>query len=366
MPNCRARVGARAVALVLASGALGASTARADDPAPAPPDPPAVTLPAAPDPTPDPSPQKPATAEPARSAHRRSLPSTPPLRAAQLPRPHAASQRTTSLTSSTPQPQHKSAPARHTSRIPRRTAVSRRPAVPAPRRLARPAHERLAAGPIEPLAARSAGSAGGDATTPMLLATAALLLGVLGLFVLRMLSPQLVAAGQLPRRSRQRPARSRQRPLPPRAPGRRVEHRDLDQPPAKAAASPARAKAARDKAHRTVAAEKAAYRRQSPTQHVSAPKQRQALALTCEIRLFRGYVKSQFYAEVTPAEGRTSYAAAASDWFRWRRADRPTPEPAVVEARDRLLDTLAADGWVRVGQGAEWFSDRLERRAVTP
>lgn len=91
-------------------------------------------------------------------------------------------------------------------------------------------------------------------------------------------------------------------------------------------------------------------------------RQEQALATTCEIRVFRGYVKSQFYAEVMPSDGQTRYAAGQSQWFRWRNADAPTPEPGIVAARDQLLNLLAADGWVRVGRGAEWYSDRLERK----
>ena len=84
--------------------------------------------------------------------------------------------------------------------------------------------------------------------------------------------------------------------------------------------------------------------------------------MTCEIRVFRGYVKSQFYAEVTLSDGRLPFAAAASECFRWRKTEPPAQEPAIVAARDQLLNILAASGWVRVGKGAEWYSDRLERK----
>ncbi len=97
----------------------------------------------------------------------------------------------------------------------------------------------------------------------------------------------------------------------------------------------------------------------SPTRQGKGP------ATTCEIRVFRGYLKSQFYAEVRPFDGKTPYAAGTSQWFRWRNVDAPTAEPGIVAARDQLLNVLAADGWVRVGQGAEWYSDRLERRVRT-
>jgi hypothetical protein len=82
-------------------------------------------------------------------------------------------------------------------------------------------------------------------------------------------------------------------------------------------------------------------------------------ATTCEVRLFRGDVKSQFYAEVALPQGKTSWVVAQSGWFRWREDEEP--EPLVRVARDQLLAALAAKGWVRLGRGSEWYSDRLVR-----
>jgi hypothetical protein len=73
-------------------------------------------------------------------------------------------------------------------------------------------------------------------------------------------------------------------------------------------------------------------------------------------------VKSQFYAEVMPSGGQTPFALGQSRWFRWRETDTQTPRPDIVAARDQLLKALSIDGWVRIGQGAEWYSDRLERK----
>jgi len=84
-------------------------------------------------------------------------------------------------------------------------------------------------------------------------------------------------------------------------------------------------------------------------------------AATCEVRLFRGYLKSQFYATVSP-EGERAGAVAQSPWFRRWGVDPSAPQPYVVAARDQLLDLLAADGWVLLAQGREWYSDRFVRR----
>jgi hypothetical protein len=225
---------------------------------------------------------------------------------------------------------------------------------------ARPTHERLAVSRMQPLAARSDASPGGGATTPLLITTAVLLVGLLGLFALRMLSPHLAAATQLPNRSRHH-ARARRRQTPPPRTRARPASR-VPPAPRAAAAPPVPPQRDAEKPRRAVAPEKAGPRREPPSRTVSPARREQALATTCEIRVFRGYVKSQFYAEVMLSDGQTPYAVGQSQWFRWREADAPTPGPDIVAARDQLLNVLAADGWVRIGQGAEWYSDRLERR----
>jgi hypothetical protein len=87
------------------------------------------------------------------------------------------------------------------------------------------------------------------------------------------------------------------------------------------------------------------------------------VAATCEVRLFRGYVKSHFYAEVLPSPEQRPAAVAQSPWFRCCGTDPAAHDPKVVAAHDQLLRVLAANGWVQLGRGSRWYSDRLVRRA---
>lgn len=349
---------------MLVSGALCAPIARADDPTPPPPaDPPAVTLPAEPDPAPDPSASRSAsTSRPARPTHSQAAPSKSSARAAQHARLPAPTLKKTQLE----RPALRSRVGRptpgHALRLKRRQEGSRGPraAAPSPQVPARPTHERLAVGRMQPLAARSAGSPANGARTPLLITTAALLVGLLGLFVVRMLSPQLVTATRLPGRSRH-PTRARRRQTGSPRTRARPAARVAPAPPA-TAAPPILPERAAEHPPRPVAPEKPERRPEPPTSNDSPARREQALATTCEIRVFRGYVKSQFYAEVMPSGGQTPFALGQSRWFRWRETDTQTPRPDIVAARDQLLKALSIDGWVRIGQGAEWYSDRLERK----
>ena len=362
--GCLAFAAGCALFLSLTTGALCASRARAADPTPPPVDPPAVTLPAAPDPPPDPSPPPPPApaSKPALSTHKATVSPAPSARAAQpAGLPPAPTQKRTQPGRPTLRPRIGRPRHRHRLHVKRPQAVLDRRPASAPQ-IRRPTHERLAVGRLQPLAARSDASTSGGARTPLFVATATLLLGVFGLFVLRMLSPQLAAATQFPRRSRH-PARAAPRQTPRQTPPQRTPARPAAHarpappsvPPQRAAKEPRRA----------LAPEKAGRSRELPRGNAPPTRPEQPLATTCEIRVFRGYVKAQFYAEVRPADGKAPYASGTSQWFRSRGVDAPTAEPGIVAARDQLLDVLAADGWVRVGQGAEWYSDRLERRIRT-
>jgi hypothetical protein len=64
----------------------------------------------------------------------------------------------------------------------------------------------------------------------------------------------------------------------------------------------------------------------------------------CEIRWWRGYVKSQFYALAVTSQGR-ELVLAWSPTFRWHRAELPPPTKAAVDARTALIETMAANGW---------------------
>lgn len=355
MPVRLVRTGAGLLSLLLASAALFAASARADDPTPPPTDPPAVTLPAEPDPSPDPSPRRsaPPTPKPTRSKHDAVVSSRPQVGAAAPARLPNPLQKRTEPAPSTPRARVRRPTHRHASRVARLRARRHTHATSAPQVLRRPTHERLAVGAMQPLAARADASSGRGATTPLLISTAALLVGVLGLFVLRMLSPRLVAVTGLPSRSRTPPRGRPARTRPPRTPARPAARVAPAPPPA--TSRPVPPKLGVEEPRRAVTPEEAGYR-------LDPPRKQQALAPTCEIRVFRGYVKSQFYAAVAASDGRSPYAAGTSPWFRWRDTAAPSPEPDIVGARDQLLKVLAADGWVRVGQGAEWYSDRLERQ----
>ncbi len=76
-------------------------------------------------------------------------------------------------------------------------------------------------------------------------------------------------------------------------------------------------------------------------------------ALKCEILWWRGYRKSQFYAEVAPP--------LESPTFRARGSEVPGPSDAAEAAHRALVDELQADGWEADGHGEHWFSDRFRK-----
>jgi hypothetical protein len=87
----------------------------------------------------------------------------------------------------------------------------------------------------------------------------------------------------------------------------------------------------------------------------------------CEIRWWRGYLKSQFYAQAVTKEG-IEVVVARSPMFRWRHAEPPAPTKAAVAARMALVETLVAQGW-RVEPTprdsvtrAPWFAGRFRYR----
>jgi hypothetical protein len=89
-------------------------------------------------------------------------------------------------------------------------------------------------------------------------------------------------------------------------------------------------------------------------------------AMTCRIVLWRGYVKSEFHAKVTTAEGQ-KLTVFASPSFRWRKPEPPPCDtPEIARAHSALVDELRAAGWVATGNGDEWYSLEFERRATLP
>jgi hypothetical protein len=92
----------------------------------------------------------------------------------------------------------------------------------------------------------------------------------------------------------------------------------------------------------------------------SAAKER----ATCEVDLWRGYVKSQFYAALRDGSGRESILLT-SPTFRWSKAaPPPQTSPDVANAHAALIAQLKADGWVPTRRGTHWYALQLQRRRV--
>lgn len=96
----------------------------------------------------------------------------------------------------------------------------------------------------------------------------------------------------------------------------------------------------------------------APLPPLTPPRARPSPATACEIRWWRGYVKSTFYA-VVGAGTDAEWVVAASPAFRWRRHERPPDEPVAAAALEALLTKLQEQGWHVIGRGDEWFSLRL-------
>ncbi|MGE5691781.1 MAG: hypothetical protein ACM33B_14595 [Pseudomonadota bacterium] len=88
-------------------------------------------------------------------------------------------------------------------------------------------------------------------------------------------------------------------------------------------------------------------------------------AASCEIRWWRGYVRSTFYAAAADAHA-GERVIAESPPFRWRGAEPPPREPATLEALETLVRRLEDDGWRVIDRGDEWFSLRLGETDGTP
>jgi len=78
----------------------------------------------------------------------------------------------------------------------------------------------------------------------------------------------------------------------------------------------------------------------------------------CEVRWWRGYISSQFWAVVTHADG-TETTLRVSPSFRWRRNEPPPETPEAVGAFRSLVASLELEGWRPDGQGRDWFSVRM-------
>jgi hypothetical protein len=87
----------------------------------------------------------------------------------------------------------------------------------------------------------------------------------------------------------------------------------------------------------------------------------------CEIRWWRGYLKSHFYACAVTKEG-VEVVVAMSPTFWWRHAEPPSQTKAAVAARMALVETLVAQGWRAEpaphdpATPATWFAGRFRQR----
>jgi hypothetical protein len=100
-------------------------------------------------------------------------------------------------------------------------------------------------------------------------------------------------------------------------------------------------------------------REQVRTRVVKAPHQAPVAGsqpvATCQIDLWRGYVKSSFVAVTADADGPVK--VAESRLFRPRGELRE--DDSAVKAHEELVQDLLSRGWERRGQGGEWYALRF-------
>jgi hypothetical protein len=80
----------------------------------------------------------------------------------------------------------------------------------------------------------------------------------------------------------------------------------------------------------------------------------------CQIGWWRGYVKSEFYADAIGPEG-DRYRAGTSPEFRWWRSTPPERTKAAVAAHEALVAKLLRAGWEPEEQGFDWYEARFSR-----
>ena len=81
----------------------------------------------------------------------------------------------------------------------------------------------------------------------------------------------------------------------------------------------------------------------------------------CRIGWWRGYVKSDFYAEAVGPNHHRS-VVARSRMFRWRSAEEPPASGEALDAHNELVDRLVAAGWTPEGRGGAWYEYAFLRR----
>ena len=85
----------------------------------------------------------------------------------------------------------------------------------------------------------------------------------------------------------------------------------------------------------------------------------------CRVALWRGYIKSQFYA-IEQSATRAPRVIAQSPLFRMRGGGPLLQEEAPAGAHATLIANLEQDGWCVVARGPRWFDVELERAEGPP
>jgi hypothetical protein len=94
-----------------------------------------------------------------------------------------------------------------------------------------------------------------------------------------------------------------------------------------------------------------------PPRHRRAARQTTASVESCEIRLWRGYVKCRLYATVRGSDE----ALAVSPYF--RLPDEESPNAGAQRALAELLAELERAGWTVVQDRPIWYQNKLQRLA---
>jgi hypothetical protein len=85
-----------------------------------------------------------------------------------------------------------------------------------------------------------------------------------------------------------------------------------------------------------------------------------ARAWTCEIDWKPGYIRSGFRAMAAPPGEQRRKALGQSRSVKWMMmGDAEPPTQDLVDVLHELMTALTEDGWVRIGPGEHWYSQRF-------
>lgn len=87
---------------------------------------------------------------------------------------------------------------------------------------------------------------------------------------------------------------------------------------------------------------------------------------TCRIVLWRGYVKSGFYALRSSSRGDALEESLGSPLFRTKGSQPPAEGGSAQRAHATLVDRLRTEGWELAGRGPRWYSQIFVRPPEQP